>query len=184
MNAPSDFESGSAPRRSKTAWWMWALVGVCGCCGIAIVAVLIPAARVLRVSSGVQKSLVHIRDLNNGLSMYAADNHDTFPPAKSWQDAAESRMARGVSRGRGASFARTEFAFHTKYGGVVRAKVSAPSTRIVLFDTNLGVRNANGGFESIPAGGRLNGRIMLGFVDGHVAVIRTRQLEKALNQDR
>ena len=149
-----------------------------------IALVIAPVGFALKNMKDMNIAMANLRSVGSALALYASDHNDQYPPAKRWQDAIASTVPASAFHATAASTAQTDFAFHSKYGGAVRSKIQDPANKILLFDSTLKTRNANGGFELIPARGQFRNRALMSFVDGHTRVMRGPRLKGVLDKDR
>lgn len=197
MTTPDPQSSGYAPvPRGSVPGWVWG-VGACVCLPIVGVTVLAliaaPALKRLRearleVARG-SLCLTNIRQVDTGLQMYAQDYDTRFPIASSWMDSLVPYVDHSGTNGKTAfrcpTVAKADpkgfgYAYNSGVSGAALAKIAAPESMPIVYDSSKLERNATDAVASLPVPARHRPRRMrpnsprvnmIGYVDGHVKAV-------------
>lgn len=170
---------GSYPAQQGKPWWVWALIG---CGGLTVVgggmiailaAILFPVFAQAREKARQSSCSSNVKQIAQGLLIYAQDNQDRLPPAAAWSDAALSTTRNpGVFRcpsDRGADGAagnRSSYAFNSGQSRGRLAAVASPGQTPMLFESSAGRWNAADPLKSFTVRHMKLG--VVGYMDGHV----------------
>jgi hypothetical protein len=193
-------ETGSnsygAPPRQRLPGWIWGL-GACACLPIiAIFALGLVATPFLRRLKDAQREagrtsicLTNIKQMAQGMQMYAQDYDDRFPVASSWMDGAASYAENGGTKDKAIFQCPTVkvvqpndfgYAFNSKLAGKPQSKITAQAVTQLVYDSSKLGRNASDAVTSLPSparhrtrGMRRNpGRVnIMGYADGHAKAV-------------
>jgi prepilin-type processing-associated H-X9-DG protein len=142
-------------------------------------ALLLPAlAKAKQKASSIQ-CMNNVKQLNLGLIMYANDNKDLFPSGAKWCDLVMpyEQASQAFVCPQGKPGQRSHYAFNAKLVGRELKDVQSPAQTVLIFETD-GGWNVAGGRELLPATPRHNGAHAIGFVDGHVEIVRPARLQQ------
>lgn len=169
------------PKRSNTVLWVVIILGVGGLCMVAILvgaAILFPVFSQARLSAQKTACLSNVKQQALGLIMYAGDNNDRFPPAKSWMDKT-GEYAGGedtfrcpiVSKDVGAE--AYGYGFNESLSQFVMSKVQSPEDTVSVFESQRTGRNAAGGQndEAVPGRHGPTKGNNFGYVDGRAKFV-------------
>lgn len=169
------------PKKSNTVLWVVLILGVGGLCFLIIVmaAILFPVFSQARLSAQRTACLSKVKMQSTALLMYAAENDDHFPPAKSWMDKTAD-YASGDSAfqcpivvkdsGEGAF----GFGFNEALSGLATTKIKDEERTVAVFESKDTGRNALGGEQDVVVPGRHGGSTKgnnFGYVDGHAKYV-------------
>jgi hypothetical protein len=133
-----------------------------------------------------QGCIDNAKQMAQGAQMYAQDYDDHLPAATAWMDAEAPYVDRSGTKDRPAFRCPTVanadpkaygYAFNSQYGGKPLAKISAPATAGIVYDSTNLARNATDAVKSLPSPGRHLARArrfrsvhvdVMGYADGHV----------------
>ncbi len=113
--------------------------------------------------------LSNVKNLNTALLIYAAEHDQHLPPADRWMDelARYGAVMADLLRCPGAPDLEYGYAFNANLSGVNLDDIDNPAEIVLIFDSNLGTRNAAGGPEAVADPPRHNDGNNYGFADGH-----------------
>lgn len=112
----------------------------------------------------------NLKQLALGIIQYVQDHDEKLPDADKWVDEIypyikSEAIFRDPSAPAGEKWS---YAYNRTLSGVSLVKFDSPATTVMLFESNLGVKNANDTGESIPVPGRHQGGTDYALADGHV----------------
>ena len=142
-------------------------------------ALLLPAlAKAKQKASSIQ-CMNNLKQLNLGLIMYANDNKDVFPSGTSWCDLIMpyEKASTPFVCPLGKAGQRCHYAFNAKLAGRELKDIQSPAQTVLIFETD-GGWNVAGGRELLPSTPRHSGAHAIGFVDGHVEIVRPARLQQ------
>ncbi len=117
---------------------------------------------------GRTECLANVKNLNLALLIYAAEHDQHLPPADRWMDElARYTVDREMLRCPHAPELEYGYAFNAHLSGVNLDDIDNPAEIVLIFDSNLGTRNAAGGPEAVADPPRHNHGNNYGFADGH-----------------
>jgi prepilin-type processing-associated H-X9-DG protein len=121
----------------------------------------------------------NVRQLTLAVILHASANSNACPPAATWSDAVESSVgsASTFQCVAGDKEQRCHYAYNAKLDGLELDKVKNPSTTVMIFETG-GGWNVSGGSELLPRQSRHAGAVTVGFVDGHVEMVKESRLSQ------
>jgi len=118
----------------------------------------------------------NVRQLNLGLIMHAGDNGEAFPPADRWCDAIKQYVVNEKPfQCATQPDQRSSYALKAKIAGKKTTDIKEPARTVLVFGC-AGGWNKAGGPELASAHPHSQGRVMVGFADGHTEVLSTNQL--------
>jgi len=158
---------------------------------IAILIFLVPieAAMFLPALSRAKQKAMSIKCVNNvkqldlALIMYASENNQRLPSSNQWSDAILPfvQNRRDVFRcASGPANYRAHYAFNSRLSDVVAAEIKQPYRTVLVFEeTDSDGWNLGGDNNLFPVKGpHTGGAVVIGFVDGHVEIVRPQNLSK------
>jgi len=141
-------------------------------------AMLLPALSKAKQKAMGISCMNNVKQLNLGLIMYSSDNKDQFPAGDVWCDALRPYLG-GSTKAficpLGASGQRCHYALNGRLAGSSMKEIQAPAQTVLVFEID-GGWNVSGGRERLPASPRHTGAYVVGFVDGHVEMVRPARL--------
>jgi prepilin-type processing-associated H-X9-DG protein len=142
-------------------------------------ALLLPALAKSKQKANSIQCMNNMKQLNLGVIMYANDNKDLFPTGAKWCDLIMpyEQASQPFVCPQGKPGQRSHYALNAKLVGRELKDVMAPSETVLVFETD-GGWNLAGGRELLPATPRHGGSYGVGFVDGHVEMVRSVRLQK------
>lgn len=118
--------------------------------------------------------LSNLKQLVLGILMYAQDHDSYLPPAIQWTDCIMPYIRDEATLCcPAAPELEYGYAFNSDLSKVSLKQIPNPADIVVLFESNLGTRNASGGPERIADLPRHNGGNNYAHVDGHCKWYRT-----------
>ncbi|MEN6642050.1 MAG: H-X9-DG-CTERM domain-containing protein [Armatimonadia bacterium] len=127
-------------------------------------------AMIVRVSAQAQQEecLNNLRQLCTAILQYAQDFDETLPDADNWMDQIRPYMRNeDLYKCPGSPELEYDYAFNTALSKKHLGEIANPGVTIIVFESNLGTRNAHGNPADVPNPGRHNGGNNVGYVDGH-----------------
>ena len=123
-----------------------------------------------RATAQQASSSSNLKQLALGIIQYTQDHDEKLPDADKWVDeiypyVKTEAIFRDPSAPAGEKWS---YAYNSTLSGVSLAKFDSPSSTVMLFESKLGVKNANDTGESIPMPGRHQGGTDYALADGHV----------------
>jgi prepilin-type processing-associated H-X9-DG protein len=137
-------------------------------------AMLLPALSKAKQKAMGISCMNNVKQLNLGLIMYATDNKDQFPAGDAWCDALRPYLGGSTNAficPLGESGQRCHYALNSRLAGSSMKEIQAPAQTVLVFEID-GGWNVSGGRERLPASPRHTGAYVVGFVDGHVEIVR------------
>ena len=119
---------------------------------------------------GTVGSMSNLKQLALGIIQYTNDHDEKLPDADKWVDeimpyVKTEAIFRDPSAPAGEKWS---YAYNRNLSGVSLAKLDSPASTVMLFESKMGVKNANDTGESIPMPGRHQGGTDYAQSDGHV----------------
>lgn len=130
---------------------------------------------ILRLGAEAQGStcLSNLKQICLGILQYAQDHDEILPPADKWIDEIMPYLHNEeVFKCPGTPDRAYGYAFNTAFSKMPLARIDNPTEAIVVFESNLGIRNAHGKPTEVPRPGRHNDGNNFGYVDGHCKWLR------------
>jgi prepilin-type processing-associated H-X9-DG protein len=143
-------------------------------------AMLLPALGKAKQKAAGIYCMNNVKQLNLGLIMYSSDNKDTFPSGNAWCDALRPYLGGSTNAficPLGASGQRCHYALNSRLAGSSMKDIQAPAQTVLIFEID-GGWNVSGGRERLVARPRHTGAYVVGFVDGHVEVVKPFRLQQ------
>ena len=119
---------------------------------------------------GTVGSISNLKQLSLGIIQYTQAHDNKLPDAYKWVDeiypyVKSEAMCRDPSAPAGEKWS---YAYNRTLSGVSLSKLDDPSSTVMLFESNSGLKNASDTGESIPLPGRHHGGSDFAYADGHV----------------
>lgn len=160
------------PQKSgnQILWIVLAVVAVCGCAGVAVLAaILFPVFEQAKIAALRTTSLSNLKQLGTGTMMYSIDYDDRLPLGPEWMDAVlpyvKSEERYHAPRQGQPQAREYGYAFREELGGKDTRKVVDPNKFVMYFDSTLPGRSAVGGLATFPRPGRYGGKNTMVMVD-------------------
>jgi prepilin-type processing-associated H-X9-DG protein len=141
---------------------------------------LLPALNKAKEKASGIYCMNNIKQLNLGLMMYSSDNKDQFPSGNTWCDALRPYLGGNTNAficPLGASGQRCHYALNGRLAGASMKEIQVPAQTVLVFEID-GGWNVSGGRERLMARPRHTGAYVVGFVDGHVEMVRPARLSQ------
>ena len=145
-----------------------------------LMAILMPALAQARHQARIAVSMNNVKQLCLATLLYCDNNEQKFPPCDNWPDALKSYYGEPkILTSPHAPDSGRSYAMNAELNGRRRTDISEPARTVLLFEAQSG---------SAPAGGRellqekpygLKGYV-IGFVDGHIELIRPERLDELI----
>ncbi|MEN6304084.1 MAG: hypothetical protein ABFD96_15240 [Armatimonadia bacterium] len=125
---------------------------------------------ILRLGDEAQGStcLSNLKQICLGILMYAQDHDEVLPPADKWVDEIMPYLKNElVFKCPAAPDLQCAYAFNAALSKMPLGRINNPAETIVVFESNLGTRNAHGNPTDLPNPARHNDGNNFGYVDGN-----------------
>jgi hypothetical protein len=110
----------------------------------------------------------NLKQMALAVLMWAADHHDTLPPAKDWVKELDPYLRdMKVFRCPAAPDLECGYAYNLEVAGKMLTEIARPSETVLFYESTLGKLDAVDKGESQPRPGRHEGANHLAYVDGH-----------------
>ena len=142
-------------------------------------AMLLPALAKAKAKAQSISCVNSAKQIGLGVMMYASDNTNLCPVAATWCDDILPLVGSGQVFQCKADNAggRSHFAYNAKLSGMELDQIKSPATTVLIFETQAGW-NRSGGSELLLHTPRHRDQVVVGFVDGHVELVKTSELSR------
>lgn len=165
------------PPRSSPIGWLAGIILSLLCLGPLAWLIMIPVFQQTSNSTQTKLCLENLKQIGAAMAMYANDNHDHFPPSKSWMDKlnlyVDSEVTFACPVQRRVNPSSFGYAMNKDLPGTEAGTLKEPAKTPLVFDSSVTDRNAESDLTTLPEPGRhQNGRKNgVLFADGHTDAI-------------
>ena len=142
-----------------------------------IMAILMPALAQAKMQARTIVSQNHVRQICLAMMMYCEDNDGRFPPADNWTTALAPYIGDvKILESPFAPHTGCAYAMNKHLDGRKLNDIKQPARTVLIFEARIGGTPA-GGRELLPHKPRGQRGYVVGFLDGHTEIVRTKNLD-------
>jgi prepilin-type processing-associated H-X9-DG protein len=166
-----------APRPKNFGLWILGIVvGSLVIAVVALIVTVVPGYGHARAAARGRACLANVKSISLAMTMYAAANDDTLPPASDWMDTtmpfAHNRRAYRCPGAPGPRRSVRGYAMNKALSSKELASIKDLAGTPVVFDSTATGPNAAGGLDLLPDPARHPKGNSVGYLDGHAEQVR------------